>query len=128
MRTDDQSLPFRITFEHRPEYLYAYVEGDNDSYDVSIAYWKLTASEARTAGYRKVLVDENIAGVVTMAEMYQVASDLAAVVQGIKIAYVDRFADQAELNEFGELVAQNRGIVGRFFVDIAEAEAWLLEQ
>lgn len=128
MRADDQDLPFRITFESRPDYLYAYVEGEKDSYEVSIAYWKLAAAEARKADCRKILVDENIAGIVSMADMYRVASEMPPLLTGLTVAFVDRHADQSGLNQFGEMVAQNRGVRGRFFVNLAAAESWLLSQ
>jgi hypothetical protein len=43
-----------------------------------------------------------------------------------KIAFVDRIADQAELNSFGELVAVNRGLNVKIFKSVDEAEKWLL--
>ena len=39
---------------------------------------------------------------------------------------VDRYLDQQEVNSFGELVAVNRGLSGKVFNNIAEAESWLL--
>jgi hypothetical protein len=47
--------------------------------------------------------------------MYRIAAELPEHLLGIAIAFVDRHADQAELNSFGELVAQNRGVSGRYF-------------
>lgn len=120
--------PYRLTFEQRPEYLYAYVEGERDSYAVSIAYWREVANECASRNTRRVLVDENILQNVSVTDIYQVASQMPSMFSGIAIAFYDRHADQAEINAFGELVAQNRGVVGRFFADIDEAEKWLLAQ
>ena len=120
--------PYRITFDQRPEYLYAYVEGERDSYAISIAFWREIARECELRGTTRVLIDENIEQNVSVAEIYQVASEIPSMFSGIAIAFRDRHADQAEINEFGELVAQNRGIVGKFFVELEEAEKWLLAQ
>ena len=120
--------PYRISFDQRNEYLYAYVEGERDSYAISIAFWREIAQECHTRGTTRVLIDENIVQNVSVAEIYQVASEIPAMFSGIAIAFRDRHADQAEINEFGELVAQNRGVVGKFFVDLEEAERWLLAQ
>jgi hypothetical protein len=120
--------PYSITFEQRPEYLYAYVEGERDSYAISISYWKKVARECGERGTTRVLIDENIVENVSIADMYQVASEIPEMFSGIAIAFCDRYADQSEINEFGELVAQNRGVVGRIFADIEAAESWLLTQ
>jgi hypothetical protein len=117
--------PYQIRFEIRVDYLYVYVEGEHDSYTISHAYWSEVAGECERLGSRRVMVDENISEGVSVAEMFQIAAELPEMFSGIAIAFVDRHADQAELNEFGELVAQNRGVIGRFFVDFESAEQWL---
>ena len=125
---EDTTKPYKISFEQRPDYLYAYVEGERDSYAISIAYWQEVARECRSRGTTRVLVDENIVQNVSVAEIYQVASEIPAMFSGIAIAFRDRYADQSETNEFGVLVAQNRGVIGKFFVELEEAEKWLLAQ
>lgn len=47
---------------------------------------------------------------------------------GIRIAFVDRYIEQMDLNRFGELVAINRGIYGKIFNKFTEAENWLLAE
>jgi hypothetical protein len=123
---DSAPKPYQISFEQRPEYLYVYVEGEHDSYAISHAYWTEVAEECRNRGTKRVMVDENISEGVSVAEMFQIAAELPEILSGIALAFVDRHADQADLNEFGELVAQNRGVIGRFFVDVETAERWLL--
>ena len=125
---DTASKPYSITFEERPDYLYVYVAGDRDSYAISIAYWQEVARECKARGTNRVLIDENIVQNVSVAEIYQVASEIPAMFSGIAIAFRDRHADQAEINQFGELVARNRGVIGKFFVDLEEAERWLREK
>src|SRR5687767_8660399 len=120
----DQSAAkqYRIRFEQRPEYLYVWVEGEHDSYTISMSYWQEVARECKSRGSRRVLIDENILENVSLGEAYQVASEIPSLFTGIAIAFYDRRAEQAHVNEFGELVAQNRGVIGRFFADIDEAE------
>jgi hypothetical protein len=118
--------PYQIRFEIRVDYLYVYVEGEHDSYAISHAYWTEVAGECERLGSKRVMVDENIAEGVSVAEMFQIAAELPEMFSGIAIAFVDRHADQTELNEFGELVAQNRGVTGKFFVDENSAEQWLV--
>ena len=128
MEEEAAPKPYMIHFEQRPEYLYAYIEGERDSYQISIAFWREIARECKARGTTRVLIDENIVQNVSVAEIYQVASEIPAMFSGIAIAFRDRHAEQADVNEFGELVAQNRGVIGRFFVDLDAAEKWLLAQ
>lgn len=62
-----------------------------------------------------------------MGEMYQLASEIPQLgFFGVRIAFVDRYIEQQDLNEFGEFVAVNRGLHGKIFNDVKEAEKWLL--
>ena len=120
--------PYKLTFQLTPEYLHARVEGDRDSYEISIAYWQEIAAECERLDVARLLVEEDIPEMGDYSDMYRIASELPDMFLGIAIAFVDRYADQAELNSFGELVAQNRGVRGRYFSDAEKAEDWLLAQ
>ena len=116
---------YTLTFEERPDYLYARVEGEHDSYEISRDFWIEIARECEKRNTRKLLVEENIPEVVSVSAMYAIASELPDRFLDVSLAFVDPYADQAELNSFGELVAQNRGVRGRFLADVASAEEWL---
>ena len=125
----DPTKPFHIAFEHRPQYLYVYVSGKRDSYEISRQYWLEVAEECNKTGYKKVLIDEDIQQSVSMSEVFQLASELPLMgFQGVRVAFYDRYAEHEDLNQFGELVATNRGLFGRVFNDIAIAENWLLDR
>ncbi|MDQ3798699.1 MAG: hypothetical protein M3384_04555 [Acidobacteriota bacterium] len=122
------SKAYRISFEHRPEYLYAYVGGEHDSLEISLGFWRDVAAECERAQARKVLIEEDIKEGVSLVEMYQIAAEIPQMgFADVLIAFVDRYLEQKDLNEFGELVATNRGIRGKSFNDFHEAEKWLLE-
>jgi hypothetical protein len=130
MTTATRGKPYSITFEHRSNYLYAYVKGDKDSYEISKAYWSEIAEECAKLEIRKVLVDEDIAEPMpSMSEVYHGASERSFMgLSGLKIAFVDRHAEQHEQNLFGELVATNRGLFCKVFNTFEEAERWLVAQ
>jgi hypothetical protein len=124
----DGSKPYLIRFERRPDYLYAYVGGERDSLAISLAFWREIAEECRSAAARKVLIEEDIEESVSMLEMYQIAAEIPQMgFANVLIAFADRFLEQQDLNEFGELVATNRGLRAKVFNDVEEAEKWLLE-
>jgi hypothetical protein len=117
---------YDITFQERDGYLYASVSGDVDNFEVSYGYWQEVAEKCKSLGAKKVLIVEDLPGASSMAEVYQLASALPQMgFYNIKIAFVDRHIDQNELNQFGELVAVNRGLHGKIFNDLSEAEKWI---
>jgi hypothetical protein len=123
----DSPDSYNISFEYRPEYLYVYVSGEHDSYEISMSFWKEIADECSKNQVKKVLIEEDIPEMVSMGEMYKVASEISQLgFFGIRIAFVDRYIEQQDLNQFGEIVANNRGIHGKIFNDVTEAEKWLL--
>ena len=127
MNDDDAENLYRLTLENRPGYLYAYVEGEQDSYDISRAYWQEIADEAARLGANRVLIDENIVESASLVDTYQLASEIPSMgFSTTRIAFVDRYLDQQEINSFGELVAVNRGLIAKVFNDTASAEEWLL--
>jgi hypothetical protein len=127
LKSDDFKA-YEIRFEQRPAYLYAYVSGEHDSLSISLAFWREIAGECRRARVRKVLIEEDIEESVSMLEMYQIAAEIPQMgFTNVLVAFVDRYLEQQSLNEFGELVATNRGLRAKVFNDAKEAEKWLQE-
>lgn len=126
---EESAKPYRITLEHRSQYLYVYVSGEHDSYEISRRYWLEVADECAKTGYKKVLIEEDIEETVSIPEVYQLASELPQMgFQGVRVAFFDRFAEHEDLNQFAELVATNRGLLARVFNNLEEAENWLLDR
>ena len=123
----DSEKPYKLTFEYRPQYLYAFVTGEKDSYEISKQYWQEIAAECQKAGIKKVLIEEDIAQNVSMSDMYQFCSEIPQLgFFGIRVAFVDRQQEQQRLNQFGETVATNRGLLSRVFNNCEDGEKWLL--
>ena len=128
MATTPPTKAYKLRFDNRRGYLYAYVEGHVDSFEISKQYWMEIADECRKFDCSRVLVEEDIPEAISMGDAYELATEIPTLgFSRVKIAFVDRHADQVELNQFAELVATNRGIHGRFFTEFDEAEKWLLE-
>ena len=127
MSVTELPKPYDLTFEVRDKYLYAYVVGEHDTFEICFAYWSEIADKLREVGRDRVLIVEDIAEESPMVDVYELASRLPDIgFRGIMIAFVDRYASHQELNEFGVLVGSNRGLIGRAFGDEEEAEKWLL--
>ena len=90
-------------------------------------YWREIADECKANKFTKALIVEDIVANGTIADAYQLSAELPQMgYLGIKVAFVDKYLEQQELNLFGELTAINRGINAKVFNDINEAEKWLL--
>ncbi len=125
--SSDSGKPYKLTFEYRLRYLYAFVTGEKDSYEISKQYWQEIADECKKSGIKKVLIEEDLAENVSMPEMYRFASEIPRLgFFGIRVAFVDRRQDQQRLNQFGETVATNRGLFSRVFNNFDDGEKWLL--
>lgn len=118
--------PYTIVFEDHPDYLFALVHGDQYGYEVLSGFLKDIADECKRRNFRKVLIEENISATASKEDVYRTASELPELgFAGIRMAYVDRFTDQKEINEFGHDVAVDNGIDVQIFATQAEADAWL---
>jgi len=127
MSIEEPAKSYNLTFEEREGYLFAGVTGEADNIEISSQYWKEIADKCKTDAIKKVLIVEDLPGGASMTDVYEVASALPQLgFFGIKIAFVDAHLDQQDVNEFGELVAVNRGLYGKIFNDVSEAEKWLL--
>lgn len=121
------AVDYSIRFEARPDYLYAYVEGEVVSAEARVDSWKAMISRARSEGKTKLLAVRDSPGTRSLTE-----GSLAGLrliewgVDDLKIAFVDLSPENRESNEFCELIAANRGTAYRTFDNEKAAVRWLL--
>lgn len=117
---------YTIVYENYPTYLYALVHGEEYGYEVLVGFLREIAGEVHSRGFNQVLIEENISAGTTKGDAYRVASELPQLgFAGIRMAYVDRFLEQEEVNEYGRDVAVHNGIDVRLFNDQETADRWL---
>ena len=66
-------MSYRIRFEDRKRYLYAYVCGQ-ESLQTSLSYLAEAVQETCRAGHDRLLIEEDLQGQLTDTEMYELAS------------------------------------------------------
>ena len=129
MSDNTEAKPYTIVFEDYPTYLYALVHGEQYDYDVIAAFLTEIASECRKRKFQSVLVEENISATASPEDIARAAKDLPEFgFSGIRMAYLDRFSEQKEMNEFGEDIAVDHGVDVKLFGDMAAADKWLTAQ
>ena len=127
MNAPELPKPYELTMEARDGYLYAYVAGEHDTFEICYAYWAEIGRKLAELGLERVLIVEDIPEESSMVDVYELASRLPEIgFRGITIAFVDRYAGHQDLNDFGVLVGSNRGLIGKAFGSETEAEQWLL--
>ena len=118
--------PYRIVFEDYPNYLYALVHSEQYGYDVLAGFLSEIAAECKRRGFSQVVIEENISATASDDDVVRIASELPELgFSNIRMAYIDRFADQQEMNEMGKEVALDHGIDVRIFANQRDAESWL---
>ena len=115
-----------LFIEDRNNYLYAEVSGPNDNFEISMAYWTAIAEQCHTRGTKRLLVLERLGKYKGERDMtLMIDSIIALGFEHIRVAYVDAFVEDLRIAEQGEILAMERGIAGRVFGSVQEAERWL---
>lgn len=118
---------YYLSFETRPEYLYAFAKGDIAAPDTRVELWTEIIARCRRDKYDKLLVVQDSPGNATSTDAFTSSAGIVSLgLEGIKIAYVDLDPANHQINQFGELVASNRGANAKVFTNEAEAIAWLI--
>lgn len=118
--------PYRIVFEDYPNYLYALVHSEQYGYEVLAGFLREIAEQCKARGYNQVVIEENISATASDEDVVRIASELPALgFSDIRMAYIDRFSDQSEMNEMGKEVALDHGVDVRLFSNQADADKWL---
>ncbi len=123
-----RALPaYRLRFQERPGYLYAHVQGEEDSFDITRDYWLAIAGECARRGTRSLLVlDELTADPATREELERLVPSLVGLgFEGMRIAFVEPHSARVALVEHAELLARELGYTVRVFGEFSAADLWL---
>lgn len=120
---------YDLRFEERPGYLLAQVSGPADSMEVSLSFWKAIVEEAQSRQVTRLMVVEDFPNDIPTLEMLRVVNYLVELgLRHLRTAFVDVRNDHLARNLLGEVVVTARGIPGKVFASIPEAERWLLRK
>jgi hypothetical protein len=119
--------PFRIEYSRDGEVLRAHVTGVNGTLETTLAYWQALAAEVRRQPPRALLVVDDMEGDPPPPE--QLAVFVQAMVgqgfEGVRVAYVERHAQQIPEVEYAEIMARDLGFDARVFGNEDAAAVWL---
>lgn len=120
--------PYRILFEHRPQYLFVAIECETTNYAIAKKYWTEILSMQHRRGYDRVLIDKNVINSMAMPDVIMLVSELAhSGCHDVRFAICDRRYDPERCG-FEEMVGTNRGLKVRISATMREALDWLAHE
>lgn len=117
---------FKLEFTWDGMVLIARVIGPHDTFDISVAYWKVVASERERLGADRVLVLEELLESgprETVVDLFPELVNLGF--QGHRVAFVDNVDWHRAEQEQVAILARENGIRAAVFADSHQALTWL---
>jgi hypothetical protein len=127
MSPEQPPPPYELSFTDRGDYLFALVKGDQDSAEITLAYWREIVAECGRRGTARLLVCDDLRGEPATPQDF---SRLSAALQGsglerVRVAFHEPVSVNLRLVEHGELAFREAGFTLRVFGSEREAELWL---
>ena len=119
--------PYNLTFETRRNYLYAHITASSMSRPTALAYLQEVANECEHGRYRRLLLERDVPMMLNSLDLFRTTNDFLDMVKYVRVAVVNRFPDQQNAMNFAMRISTNRKARYNIFVDLSEAEKWLLE-
>ena len=119
---------YEIEYTPGPGFMRADVVGDLAAPDTRVEAWARMIRHCRAKAVTRLLVVQDSPGNGNVANAYLSSEGIARLgLEGIRIAFVDLDPANLEVNQFGELVAANRGADAKVFSEEGSALEWLLQ-
>ena len=119
-------LPYLITFEERPRYLFARVTAEQIDRETVLSYFRDLAKKCEATRSDRLMIDRRIRSVMSEADYYFVVSDMPRIFGRVRIAFVNPIVSNEHAMRFADMVSGNRGYPYRLFQTEPEAESWLV--
>src|SRR4051794_1227840 len=104
-----EQLPYELTFEERPGYLYARVTAENmTGYDARVYLTQITEEAARL-GQQRIMVDRRIPMMLDAGTLFFAIKDLIDRIHGTRLVFVNPYPELDDDMEFAIKIATNRG-------------------
>lgn len=127
MMGPEQAPAYELEFRDRGDYLFAKVKGEQDSPEITLAYWRDIVHECARRGTTRLLVCDDLRGEpATPADFDWLATALrGSGLERVRIAFHEPDSANLRLVEHGELAFREAGFTLRVFGSEREAELWL---
>jgi len=120
--------PYDLTFDERPGYLFAHLQGDTISVEVIRDYIAEIVVKSNATGKQRIMLYRDIPAVLPESQTFFTVSASLEALRGKKVALVNPHTALDREVEFGVTVGLNRGGNYANFNDVDTAERWLLAE
>lgn len=123
----EDARSFHIEFGATDYGMRAWVTGTNGTLETTLACWRAIAEEVRRLTPRALLVVDDMEGLPPPPEqlLQFVQAMQGQGLEGVRIAYVERHAEQLPEVEFAGLLASEHGFHAGVFAEEVAAVIWL---
>jgi hypothetical protein len=119
-------MAYKVRYEDRQGYLFVHISGP-ESVDNAVQFFKNLRLKADAEHYEAFLIVDEVTGVLTAGEVYQLSTEIAKLHRGNIIAFVDPKEHTYSANAYGGTIVANRGVITDVFKSEKEAIEWLHE-
>ena len=117
-------MAYTLRYEYREGYMFVHMKGP-ESYDNALNFWKELRREGDLRKYSRFVIVDDVTGVLSRDLVYRLSVEIARLLMGNIIAYVDPKTETYDSNAFGETVVNGQGVTARLFKTEADAIFWL---
>ena len=124
---NDPSKKYKLTFEPRSGYLYAFIKSDTMDTKMAAAYLGEIAEMCHEMRADRLLIERDVPVMLPDSDLFFTTNDFANVMKGIKVAFFNPYTAIADNMTFAVLIGNNRGASFTVHNTITDAENWLLD-
>ena len=123
---NDPPRPYTLAFEQRDEYLYVRVTAEGLDRESAVDYIREIADKCREQHCKRVMIERDIEHLLSHADFFFVCQQVADIMRGIRIAFINRKPAKNDVLAFALLVLRNRGARAEIHESVGSAERFLL--
>ena len=120
--------PYELSFEARPEFLYARVAAPTINRSLKLDYLAEVLLKCAQSRCKQILLDRDIPSMIADEEFEQTIEDVVKASEDVSIAFVNPHKTIEPVLKKFVSGGKRRGARFRYFADRDAAEKWLLKQ
>jgi hypothetical protein len=122
----DPAVPYELTFEKRPGYLYAHVKAETMTGEIALSYLREIMDEAARLEQDQLIIEREVPVMMSSGTLFFATTEFTDMIRGMRVAYVNPYPDLDKDMNFAQTIATNRGADYNVVRNVEAAEKWLL--
>ena len=123
---NDPNKSYELSFDERPDYLYALIKSETIDRERAIQYLSEVAARCKELEVTSLLLERDIPVMLPDADLFFTTQDFVKMSAGVRIAFVNTHITNDEAMKFAIMIGTNRGARFDVFNTVEAAERWLL--